>query len=91
MVEHVAAHVGEGRGLAFARRPVVVGGERLGVGVDHGGDRVEHRGVVEPALDLPADRGQPGQEQLVDLGRRAVVRLSAVLVQGLDQRLAPLL
>ena len=89
VVEDVAADVGQCFGLPLAGRPVVVGGERLGVGVDHRGDRVEHRGVVEPALDLPAAAGQPGQEQLVHLGRGPVVGLGPVLVQQLDQRLAP--
>ena len=46
-------------------------------------------GVVEPALELPAAVGQPGQEQLVGPGGWAVVGFFAVLVEQLDQRLAP--
>ena len=91
VVEHVAAHLGQRFGLPFARAAVVVGGQRLCVGVDHRGDRVEHSGIVEPALDLPAALGQPGQLQLVDQGRWPVVRLLAVLVEQFDQRRAPLL
>ncbi|NMH95747.1 hypothetical protein HF526_00170 [Pseudonocardia sp. K10HN5] len=54
MVEGVDAHVGEGLGLSLPGTAVVVSGQRLGARVEHRGDRVEHRRVVEPALELPA-------------------------------------
>ena len=60
VVEHVPAHVGQRLGLPLAGRAVVVAGQRLRLRVDHGGDGVEHRGVVEPALELPAAGGGAG-------------------------------
>ena len=54
VVEHVAAHVGQRLGLPLPGGALVVARERLGLRVDHRGDRVEHRRIVEPALDLPA-------------------------------------
>jgi hypothetical protein len=60
VVEDVAAGVGEGLGLPLPDRPMVVAGQGLGLGVDDHGDRIEHRGVVEPALDPPAAGCQPG-------------------------------
>ena len=89
VVQHVPAHVGECLGLPLAGGAVVVAGQRLRLRVDHGGDGVEHRSVVEPALQLSAAGGGAGQEQLVDLRRWPVVRLGAVLVQRLDQRECP--
>ena len=68
---------------------VVVGGQRLGLGVDHGGDRVEHRRVVEPALELATPVAAAGQEQLVHPRRRPVVGLLAVLVQQRRPALVP--
>ena len=58
VVEDVAADVGEGLGLPLPGRAVVVGGARPRVRVDDRGDRVEHGGVVEPALD-PAPPAGP--------------------------------
>ena len=55
VVEHPAARVGQRLGLALSGGAVVGAGARRGVGVDEGGDRVEHRRVVEPA-DQPAHR-----------------------------------
>ena len=91
VVEHVAAHLGQRLSLPRPGRPVVVAGQRSGLRVDHRGDRVEHRGVVEPAPELPATAGQLGQEQLVGLRGRPVVGFGAVLIQQLDQRRAPVL
>ena len=54
VVQHVPAHVGQRLGLPLPGRAVVVAGQRLGLRVDHRSDRVEHRGVVEPALELAA-------------------------------------
>ena len=91
VVEHIPAHVGQRLGLPLPGAAVVLGGQRRGMGVDHRGDRIEHRGVVEPALHLPPAVGEPGQEQLVHPGRGPVVGLLTVLIQQLDQRRAPLL
>jgi hypothetical protein len=74
VVEHVAADVGEGFGLPLRCAALIVAGEWLGLGVDHRGDRVEHRRVVEPALELAARAVRvAGQSQLVDQGGQAVV------------------
>ncbi len=89
MVQHVPAHVGECLGLPLTGGAVVVAGQRLRLRVDHGGDRVEHRRVVEPALELAAPVAVPAEEQLVDLRRRPVVRLLTVLIQCVDQPCAP--
>ena len=90
VVEHVAAHIGQRLRLPLPGAAVVVAGQGLGMGVDHRGDRVEHRRVVEASLHLPAAGGEPGQEQLVHPCRGPVVGLLTVLVQQLDQRRAPL-
>ena len=53
VVEHIPAHIGQRLGLPLPGAAVVLGGQRRGMGVDHRGDRVEHRRIVEPALHLP--------------------------------------
>jgi hypothetical protein len=54
------------------------------------GDGVEHRGVVEPALDLPAAAGGvAGHVQLIGVRGWAVVGFLAVLVEHLDQLHTP--
>ena len=67
VVEHPAARVGQRLGLALSGGAVVLGGARRGLGVDEGGDRVEHRRVVEPAHQpAPTAAAVALQVQLVD-------------------------
>nr|WP_221776060.1 hypothetical protein [Pseudonocardia petroleophila] len=86
VVEDVPADVGERFGLSLGRGPVVVGGQRPGLGVDDRGDGVVEGGVFEPALDRPACAAAvAGQAELVGRGR-GVVGLRPVLVQSVDQQ-----
>ena len=90
MFEDVGAGVGEGFGLPLPGRARVVGGQRLGLRIDHGGDRVEQGGVLEPALDRPTGLApERGDGQLVDRWRGSFVGGRAVFVEGVDQRGAP--
>lgn len=69
---------------------MIIGIERLGVGVDERGDGVVERRVVEAGLEPPAGAAPVGQQvQLVDRRRRGVVGLGAVLVERVDERGAP--
>ena len=88
MVEHPAARVGQRLGLALSGGAVIGAGARRGVGVDEGGDRVEHRRVVEPA-DQPAPTAAAValQAQLVDARLGVFVGLGAVGVERLQQLL----
>ena len=72
-------------------RALVVGVGGTGLRVDHRGDRVEHRGVVEMPLQCATGPATEAlQVHLVDRIRRAVVGLGSVLVQRVDQSAAPL-
>jgi hypothetical protein len=83
-VESAPAHVTERVSLPLPEAPSVLSG-RLGQRVKGGGDRVEGR-RVELSLDPASATGRvPGQVQLVDLRRLALVRHSAVLIQRVDQ------
>ena len=86
MVEHPAARVGQRLGLALSGGAVIGAGARRGVGVDEGGDRVEHRGIVEPTHQ-PAPAAVALQVQLVDPRLGPIVGLGAVGVQHLQQLL----
>lgn len=76
--------------MALGCGAVVVGGAGCGLRIDHGGDRVVHRRIVESALEPAAVAVAVGDEvQLVDRDGRAVVGWGAVGVEGIDKRGAP--
>jgi len=86
----VREDLGHGLGLSPPKRPRVVLGQRCGLGVQQGGEDLEHGGVVDPPLDPPARPVRmPRQEELVGLGGLPVVGLGTVLIQQIQQLCAP--